>query len=57
MFDKVSMSADRVVEIGLKALDKNRAVVVAGALNKTGVVLTHLAPRALTRKIAGMIKF
>ena len=57
MFDKVSMAADRVVEIGLKALDNNRAVVVAGALNKTGVVLTHLAPRALTRKIAGMIKF
>ena len=57
MFDKVSMRADRVVAIGLKALDKNRAVVVAGPLNKTGVVLTHLAPRALTRKIAGMIKY
>ena len=57
MFDKVSMSADKVVEIGLKALDKNRAVVVAGPLNKTGVLLTHHAPRAVTRKIAGMIKY
>ena len=57
MFDKIAMDADRVVEIGLKAMDKNRAVVVAGALNKTGVALTRLAPRALTRKIAGMIKY
>jgi short-subunit dehydrogenase len=57
MFDKVSMSAEHVVKIGLEALDKNRAVVVAGPLNKTAVVLTHLAPRALTRKIAGMIKY
>ncbi len=57
MFDKIAMDAGRVVEIGLKALDKNRAVVVAGALNKTGVALTRLAPRALTRKIAGMIKY
>ena len=57
MFDKVSMSAERVVKIGLKSLDRNRAVVVAGPLNKTGVFLTHLAPRAVTRKIAGMIKF
>ena len=57
MFDKVSMRADKVVEIGLKALDKNRAVAVAGPLNKTGVVLTRLAPRALTCKIAGMIKY
>jgi short-subunit dehydrogenase len=57
MFDRVSMSAERVVKIGLKALDKNRAVVVAGPLNKTGAVLTRLVPRALTRKIAGAIKY
>ena len=57
MFDKVSMRADKVVKIGLKALGKNRAVVVAGPLNKTGAILTHLAPRAVTRKIAGMIKY
>lgn len=57
MFDKISMDARRVVEIGLEAMDRNRAVVVAGALNKTGVALTRLAPRALTRKIAGMIKY
>lgn len=57
MFDKVSMRADKVVKIGLKALERNRAVVVAGPLNKAGVALTHLAPRAVTRKIAGMIKY
>jgi uncharacterized protein len=57
MFDKVSMPADKVVTIGLKALERNRAIAVAGGLNKTGVVLTHFAPRAITRKIAGMIKY
>ncbi|MEO7602100.1 MAG: SDR family oxidoreductase [Sphingomicrobium sp.] len=56
MFDKIAMDAGRVVEIGLKAMDKNRAVVVAGALNKVGVALTRLVPRALTRKIAGSLK-
>ena len=57
MFDKISMDAGRVVAIGLKAMDRNRAVVVAGALNKIGVGMTRLAPRAFTRKIAGMIKY
>ena len=57
MFDKVAMSADKVVAIGLKSLDKNRAVVVTGALNKTGATLARLAPRAWSRKIAGMIKY
>ncbi len=57
MFDKVAMSADKVVAIGLKRLEKNRAVVVTGALNKTGATLARLAPRAWSRKIAGMIKY
>ncbi len=52
-----SKAAQRVVRIGLKALDKNRAVVVAGPLNKTGAALTRFVPRAVTRKIAGMIKY
>ena len=57
MFDKVAMSADKVVAIGLNGLEKNRAVVVTGALNKTGATLARLAPRAWSRKIAGMIKY
>lgn len=57
MFDKVSMNAGKVVTIGLKGLEKNRAVVVTGVLNKTGATLARLAPRALSRKIAGMIKY
>jgi short-subunit dehydrogenase len=57
MFDKFAMSAEKVVEIGLAGLDKNRAIVITGALNKTGAALARLAPRALSRRIAGMIKY
>jgi short-subunit dehydrogenase len=57
MFDRVAMNAAEVVETGLKALDSNRAVVVAGWINKLGATSTRFAPRALVRKIAGAIKY
>ena len=56
LFDRVAMTADKVVEIGLKGLDANRAVVVAGWLNKVGAASTRFAPRPVIRKIAGAIK-
>ncbi len=56
-FDRLSMDAERVVRLGLKALDKNRAVAVTGAMNKIGAASTRFAPRPLVRKIAGAIKF
>ena len=46
LFDRVAMNAGAVVEAGLKGLDKNRAVVVAGWLNKLGAASTRFAPRA-----------
>ena len=57
LFDRVAMTAEEVVEIGLKGLDANRAVVVAGWLNKLGAASTRFAPRPVVRKIAGSIKY
>ena len=56
-FDRISMDSATVVRKGLAGLDKNRAVVVPGLLNKAGATGTRLVPRALTRKIAGALKY
>ncbi len=56
-FQKMMMQADAVVRIGLDGLDRNQAVVVAGAANKLGTVAVRLLPRAWVRKIAGKMKF
>lgn len=57
MFDRVAMNSPEVVETGLKALDKNHAVAVAGLINKIGAASTRFAPRSVVRKIAGSIKY
>ena len=57
LFDHIAMNADDVVRIGLKGLDKNHAVVVAGWLNKITAASTRFAPRPIVRKIAGSIKY
>ena len=57
VFDQIAMSARDVVEIGLKGLDRNRAVVVAGWMNKVVAASTRFAPRPVARKIAGAIKY
>jgi short-subunit dehydrogenase len=56
-FDRWSMGSPAVVRAGLEGLDRNKAVVIPGALNKIGAFSPRLAPRALVRKIAGAIKF
>jgi short-subunit dehydrogenase len=56
-FHKLSMEASTVVRLGLDGLEKNRAIVVTGALNKVGAASTRFFPRALIRKIAGAIKY
>jgi uncharacterized protein len=56
-FDKIAMDATTVVRLGLRGLEKNRAIVVTGALNKVGAASTRFFPRALIRKIAGAIKY
>jgi short-subunit dehydrogenase len=57
MFDRVAMNAPEVVAAGLAGLDKNRAVVVPGWMNKVGSSSTRFAPRSVVRKIAGAIKY
>lgn len=57
MFDRVAMESPEAVKAGLEGLDKNRAVVVPGAVNKIGAASTRFAPRSVVRKIAGAIKY
>lgn len=54
--DRFSMDSETVVRAGLEGLDRNKAVVIAGAFNKVGAFSTRLAPRALVRRIAGALK-
>ena len=56
-FDRMAMDAASVVQAGLEGLDRNRAVVVTGWLNKVGAASTRFVPRPLVRKIAGAIKY
>jgi short-subunit dehydrogenase len=46
-----------VVEAGLAGLDRNRAVVVTGWVNKLGAASTRFASRSVVRRIAGAIKY
>lgn len=57
LFDRVSMNSAEVVKAGLKGLDRNHAVVVAGWMNKVTAASTRFAPRPIVRKIAGSIKY
>jgi short-subunit dehydrogenase len=57
LFDRIAMNSADVVRIGLHGLDKNRAVVVAGLINKLVALSNRFAPRPLARKIAGSIKY
>ncbi len=56
-FDRMAMDSPSVVKAGLEGLDRNRAVVVTGWLNKVGAASTRFVPRPLVRKIAGAIKY
>jgi short-subunit dehydrogenase len=57
LFDRVAMEAPKVVEVGLKGLERNKAVVVPGIVNKVTANSGRFAPRAVVRKIAGAIKY
>jgi len=56
-FDRWSMDSGEVVRLGLDGLEKNKAVVITGALNKAGALSARFLPRALVRKVAGALKF
>jgi uncharacterized protein len=56
VFDKLSADSATVVRAGLAGLEKGRAVVIPGLVNKMGAQGHRLLPRALLRKITGSIK-
>ena len=57
LFDRVAMESPAVVKAGLDGLDKNKAVVIPGIVNKAGAFSSRLAPRSVVRTIAGSIKY
>ena len=57
LVERLGMDAATVVRLGLSALERNKAMEVTGVANKAGAAATRFVPRALTRKIAGSIKY
>ena len=56
-FDKISARSEDVVAMGLKALDKGRAVAIPGLVNKAGAQAHRIVPRWLLRKVTAAIKY
>lgn len=50
-----AQTADEVATIALRALERDHGICVPGAANKVAAAATHLAPRRLLPRIAGMI--
>jgi short-subunit dehydrogenase len=48
----VSMSAEKVAQIGYRAMMRGKPLVIAGRLNALGAFLTRLAPMRLTAALA-----
>jgi uncharacterized protein len=55
MFER-AMSAADVARIGIDGHEGGRALVIAGASNKIGVIGAKLAPRFLVRRMAGWLQ-
>ena len=55
-FDRMSARSEDVVAMGLKALDKGRAVAIPGLVNKVGAQAHRFIPRSWLRKVTGLIK-
>jgi hypothetical protein len=55
-FDRLSASAPAVVAAGLKGLDRNKALVIPGAMNKATAQAGRLIPRAAMRRIVASLK-
>lgn len=54
--DRFFMESVPVVRAGLDALESNKAVAIAGALNKVAPFGIRFLPRSLVRKAAGAVK-
>ena len=51
----VFMSADRVANIGVRAMMRGRPVVVAGVSNKLGALVAQLVPRRASGAVLGLV--
>ena len=56
-FDRISARSEDVVAMGLKALDRGKAVAIAGVVNKVGAQAHRFMPRWLLRKVTAAIKY
>ena len=52
---KLMMSAEEVALITVKALEKNRAIIIPGWRNRLLAMSPRLSPRWLVRRLAGRI--
>jgi short-subunit dehydrogenase len=48
-------NADEVAEAGLRGLERNKRVVIPGALNRAGAIGGHIAPRSLYLRVASRV--
>ena len=56
MVDKLTAASADVVRAGIAAMDRNRALIIPGLVNKAGAQGHRLLPRWLLRKVTGMVK-
>ncbi len=56
LIDRFSATSADVVRAGIAGMDKSRAIIVPGFINKAGAQGHRLLPRWLLRRIAGSIK-
>jgi short-subunit dehydrogenase len=56
VLERMKMDAAPVVALGLKGLDRNKAVVIPGVKNKIGAQASRFLTRAAMRRIIGRIK-
>src|SRR5438045_9204334 len=57
LLDRLAMESPLVVAAGLRGLDRNKAVVIPGLVNKIAANGGRFGPRSVVRKIAGAIKY
>ena len=56
LLDRIAADSPSVVRAGLRGLEKGRAIVVPGLMNKSTAQANRFFPRSWVRKAAGMLK-
>ncbi|MCY1542708.1 hypothetical protein D9M68_784700 [compost metagenome] len=52
---KLMMSPEEVALVAVRALEKNRAIIIPGWRNRLSALFPRLAPRWLTRRLVGRV--